>query len=66
MEKLSILLQQAGPLPSTAGAESPNTIWKVQLKQNLATYVTQLLTSKGCPLISFKTRQEGEITWYME
>jgi hypothetical protein len=60
---------------STAGAKGPNTIRKSQPKQNLATYFAQPLESKECshitPLSSsqvflFYTREEGEITWYME
>jgi hypothetical protein len=72
-----VLLQRGDPLPSTIRAKSPNTIWKSKAKQNLATYfaLTALtLASKNCPHISnhtdgglpFWTREEGEITLYVE
>jgi hypothetical protein len=54
-KKTYILLQREGPLPSTAGAKDPNTIWKSKPKQNLATYFTQTLESKDCSLFSTHT-----------
>jgi hypothetical protein len=41
-----ILLQWGGPLPSTAGVKSLNTIWKSKPKENLVTNFAQLLESK--------------------
>jgi hypothetical protein len=34
-----------------AGVKNPNTIWKSQSKQNLATYFTQPLESKDCSAV---------------
>jgi hypothetical protein len=39
-------LQRGDPFPSTAGTKNPNTIWKPQPKQILATYFVQPLKSK--------------------
>jgi hypothetical protein len=53
--------------------ETKNNLEK-PVKTELAIYFAQLLTRKKCPLISahtsgglsFKTWEEGEITWCME